>query len=162
MREPEPVDDTADPAEDEGRSLNPKPLRVPKMLWRGFTRRCPLCGSGHCFESLFTKKERCPRCNFPFLREEGHWIGALGMNTVVTFGLMAVTLAVAVGVQWDHRRAVWIFVPCFLVAGLTPVLFFGSSQTLWSAIDLAMRPIEPDDDVDPRWIPPPKEPPTGW
>ena len=29
-------------------------------------------------------------------------------------------------------------------------------------VDLAMRPVEPDDDVDPRWIPPPKEPPTGW
>jgi hypothetical protein len=27
------------------------------------------------------------------------------------------------------------------------------SKTLWSAIDLAMRPLEPEDDVDPRWIP---------
>ena len=41
------------------------------------------------------------------------------------------------------------------MACLTPILFFGSSHTLWSAIDLAMRPLEPSDDVDPRWIPPP-------
>ena len=131
------------------------------MLWRGFWRRCPLCGSGHCFEGWFTKKDRCPRCNFPLRREEGHWIGALGMNTVVTFGLLLVTIGVSVALTWEDRSGVAIFLPAFLVAGLTPVLFFGSSQTLWSAIDLAMRPLEPDDDVDPRWIPPARQGP-GW
>ena len=131
------------------------------MLWRGFWRRCPLCGGGHCFESWFTKKERCPRCNFPLKREEGHWIGALGMNTVVTFGLLLVTIAVSVALTWDDRSGLAVFLPAFLVAGLTPVLFFGSAQTLWSAIDLAMRPLEPDDDVDPRWIPPAPQGP-GW
>ena len=55
---------------------------------------CPLCGSGGCFETFFQKKDRCPRCNFPLRREEGHWIGALGMNTVVTFGLLVVTMTV--------------------------------------------------------------------
>lgn len=138
-----------------------RPLGVTRMLWRGFWRRCPLCGSGRCFESWFTKKARCPRCNFPLKREEGHWIGALGMNTVVTFGLLLLTLVLSIALTWDDRRGVVVFVPSFLVAGLVPVLFFGSSQTLWSAIDLAMRPLEPDDDVDPRWIPPPKPPHRG-
>lgn len=138
-----------------------KPLTVPRMLLRGFLRRCPLCGGGDCFASFFTKRERCPRCAFPLIREEGHWIGALGMNTVVTFGLMLVTLTVTVALQWEDRRALTIIGLPLIVAGLTPILFFGSSQTLWSAIDLAMRPLEPDDDVDPRWIPPAK-PRTGW
>ena len=31
--------------------------------------------------------------------------------------------------------------------------FYPVSKTLWSAIDLAMRPLEPDEDVDPRFIP---------
>ena len=114
------------------------------------------------FDGFFTKKPRCPRCSFPLIREEGHWIGALGMNTVVTLGLLLITLTVSVALQWEERRGLTILGPAFLVAGLTPILFFGSSQTLWSAIDLAMRPIEPADDVDPRWIPAPKEPPTGW
>ena len=138
-----------------------RPLSVPRMLWRGLWRRCPLCGSGGCFESWFTKRDRCPRCNFPLRREEGHWIGALGMNTVVTFGLLLVTIGVSVALTWEERRAVVIFVPAFLVAALTPLVFFGSSQTLWSAIDLAMRPLEPADDVDPRWIPPGRQGP-GW
>ncbi|MDP1819456.1 MAG: hypothetical protein Q8K58_06110 [Acidimicrobiales bacterium] len=131
------------------------PLSTSRMLWRGFWRRCPLCGSTGCFRTWFDKEERCPRCNFPLKREEGHWIGALGMNTVVTFGLLALTLLVGFALTWEERRALPIFLSAFLVAGLTPVLFFGSSQTLWSAIDLAMRPLEPDDDVDPRWIPQP-------
>lgn len=135
---------------------NTKPLTLPRLLVRGFLRRCPLCGGGKLFRTFFDKKDRCPRCNFPLRREEGHWIGALGMNTVVTFGLLAITLVGSVALMWDDRRALPVFVACFAVAAVTPVVFFGSSQTLWSAIDLAMRPVEPDDDVDPHWLPPPK------
>jgi uncharacterized protein (DUF983 family) len=136
-------------------------LTIPRLLWRGVRRRCPLCGGGRLFDSWFRKKERCPRCNFPLAREEGHWIGALGMNTVATVGMLALTMLVVVTLTWDHRRGILIFGPTFAVGLLTPILFFGSSQTLWSAIDLAMRPLEPDDDVDPRWIPPAKQGP-GW
>jgi hypothetical protein len=39
-------------------------------------------------------------------------------------------------------------------AVVVPLVFYPVSKTLWSAIDLAMRPLEPEDDVDPRWIPP--------
>ena len=123
------------------------------MLLRGLMRRCPLCGSGDLFTSFFMVKERCPRCNFPIHREEGHWIGAIGMNTVVSFGLLLITLVVVFALTWDDRSGLAVFVPAFAVAGLVPILFFGPSQTLWSAIDLWMRPLEPDDDVDPRFIP---------
>jgi uncharacterized protein (DUF983 family) len=133
---------------------NHKTLTLPRLLIRGFFRRCPLCGAGGQFRTFFDKKDRCPRCHFPLRREEGHWIGALGMNTVVTFGSLALTLAISVAIMWDDRRALPIFGACFAVATLVPILFFGSSQTLWSAIDLAMRPVEPDDDVDPDWLPP--------
>jgi len=135
---------------------DPTRLTIPRMLVRGLLRRCPLCGSGGCFRTWFEKEDRCPRCHFPLKREEGHWIGALGINTIVTFGLLALTLAIGFAIMWNDRRAAPIYIAGFAVAGLTPVLFFGSSQTLWSAIDLAMRPLEPDDDVDPRWIPPAK------
>ena len=136
-------------------SIDPKPLTVPRLLWRGLRRRCPLCGGGHMFETFFRVRDRCPRCNFAIQREEGHWLGAVGINTIVTFGLLFVTMLVSFLLTIDERRAAPIFISSFLVAGVTPLLFFGPSQTLWSAIDLAMRPLEPRDDVDPRWIPPP-------
>ena len=137
-------------------------LTTTRMVLRGLARRCPVCGGGHVFDTFFRKKERCPRCNFPLIREEGHWIGALGMNTIVTFLLLALTLLVSVALTWSHRRGILILGPAFAVGGLTPILFFGSSQTLWSAIDLAMRPLEPDDEVDPRYFFRRKHPPTGW
>jgi hypothetical protein len=40
------------------------------------------------------------------------------------------------------------------VAARFPVFFFPISRSLWSAIDLAMRPPDPDDDIDPRYLPP--------
>ncbi len=134
--------------------IDPKALTLPRLLARGLARRCPLCGGGGMFETFFRVKPRCPRCSFPIHREEGHWIGAIGMNTIVTFALLFITMIGSFLLTIDDRRAAAVLVPSFLVAGLTPVLFFGSSQTLWSAIDLAMRPLEPADDVDPRWIPP--------
>ena len=136
-------------------SADPKPLTVPRLLWRGLFRRCPLCGIGDVFETWFVVRERCPRCHYPIRREEGHWLGAVGINTIVTFGALFLTLLVGFALTWNERRAAPIFISSFLVAGITPLAFFGSSQTLWSAIDLAMRPLEPRDDVDPRWIPPP-------
>ena len=132
----------------------PAPRLTPlRMLVRGFFRRCPLCGGGHLFETFFKVKPRCPRCNFPIHREEGHWIGAIGMNTVVSFGLLLITFLVVFIVTWNERSGPAVFIPAFAVAGIVPVVFFGPSQTLWSAIDLWMRPVEPADDVDPQYIP---------
>jgi uncharacterized protein (DUF983 family) len=126
------------------------------MLLRGLLRRCPLCGGGRMFRSFFIVKERCPRCNFPIHREEGHWIGAIGMNTVVSFGALLITFVVVFALTWDDRQGATVFIPAFAVAGLVPILFFGPSQTLWSAVYLWMKPVEPADDVDPRFIPPGK------
>lgn len=139
---------------DDERTLNSKELTLPRLLLRGIVRHCPLCGAGHQFRTFFEKLDHCPRCHFPLKREEGHWVGALGINTVVTLGLLAVTLAVMVTAMWEERRGLPIFGACLAVGVLTPFLFFGSSHTVWAAIDLAMRPLEPDDDVDPRWLPP--------
>jgi uncharacterized protein (DUF983 family) len=135
----------------------PQPLSPGRMIVRGLTRRCPLCGSGDVFRSFFHVRDRCPRCSFPFHREEGHWIGAIGMNTIVSFGLLLVTIGVLFALTWEDRNAPLLFSAAFAVAGITPVVFFGPSQTLWSAVDLWMRPLEPRDDVDPRFIPPPKK-----
>lgn len=132
----------------------PRPLTTGRLLLRGLTRRCPLCGSGDTFASWFRMRTRCPRCNFPFERIEGHWIGALGMNTVVSFGLLLVTLAVGFVLTWPEPPVVTLTAAGLAVAILVPFLFFPFSRTLWSAIDLLMRPPSPEDDIDPRWIPP--------
>jgi uncharacterized protein (DUF983 family) len=133
---------------------NPRPLTVGRLLWRGVTKRCPLCGGGRLFKGWFTMKDRCPRCAFPLERIEGHWMGALGMNTIVSFGALFLTIAVGLAISYPDVPTVGLMIAAVTVAIVVPVVFFPFSKTLWSAIDLAMRPLEPDDDVDPDWLPP--------
>lgn len=131
----------------------PPPLTVSRMLRRGLTRRCPLCGGRDLFERWFAMRPRCPRCGFPLERVEGHWLGALGINTIVTTGAVLVAV-VAAFVATYPGSIVPALVAVLVTAVVVPLAFFPVSKTLWSAIDLAMRPLEPEDDVDPRWIPP--------
>jgi hypothetical protein len=76
------------------------------------------------------------------------------MNTMVSF--TAVLLAVILGfvLTYPDGSTAAAVTGIVAVAVIVPLLFFPVSKTLWSAIDLAMRPLEPEDDVDPRWIPP--------
>jgi uncharacterized protein (DUF983 family) len=132
----------------------PRPLTVGRLLWRGITKRCPLCGGGNLFEGWFTMRDRCPRCAFPLERIEGHWLGALGMNTTVSFVALFATIAIGIAVSYPDIPTVPLMIAAVAVAVVVPLAFFPFSKTLWSAVDLAMRPLEPDDDVDPEWLPP--------
>lgn len=94
-------------------------------------------------------RERCGTCDFPIERKEGHFIGAVGMNTIVTFG--AVLVALVLTAMFGGRQP-----PMSLVLGLAALIiglgvgFFPISKTLWSAIDLIMIPLEPGE-ADPRF-----------
>ncbi|HEX5365723.1 MAG TPA: DUF983 domain-containing protein [Acidimicrobiales bacterium] len=138
----------------DGEPEAPPPLTVSRLLLRGLTRRCPLCGQGRLFRRWFTIADRCPRCGFRLERIEGHWLGALGLNTIVSFGAVMVAVLVGFVATYQDESAVGAVVLIVATAVVVPLLFYPVSKTLWSAIDLAMRPLEPDDDVDPRWIPP--------
>ena len=113
------------------------------MLARGLARHCPVCGQGGLFRRWLTMVERCPRCGLRFERIEGHWLGALGLNTIVSFAVLFVV--VAAGLVLSHPG--YAMVPLAVAAGATAVLvplaFFPFSKTLWTAIDLLMRPLAP-------------------
>lgn len=108
------------------------------------------------FRRWFTMAETCPTCGFRFHRVEGHWIGSLGMNTIVSFGALLVSVVVGFVLTTPDPPVVPLMIVAVAVAALTPVAFFPWSRTLWSATDLLMRPLEPDDEVDARWWPSPK------
>jgi uncharacterized protein (DUF983 family) len=124
-----------------------------RLILRGLAMRCPVCGGGKLFRRWFTIVENCPRCGFRLERIEGHWIGALGMNTVVSFGAVLLAVVAAFILTYSDESAVPAVAAVVAVAVAVPLAFFPVSKTLWSAIDLAMRPLEPDDEVDPRWLP---------
>ena len=75
------------------------------MLCPRAVRRCPSAAAGNLFETFFLVKERCSSCNFPIHREEGHWLGAIGINTVVTFTPLFLTMLVAFLLTWTTAAA---------------------------------------------------------
>lgn len=87
--------------------------------------------------------ERCRHCGLQFERIEGHWIGALGLNTIVTFGILMVTLVFGLIVTFPDFPIASLIGLNVGVALVVPALFFPFSRTLWTAIDVAMRPLEP-------------------
>jgi hypothetical protein len=116
-----------------------------RMLLRGLVRHCPRCGSGHLFTSWLKMKPRCPRCGMCFEREEGFFLGAY----VVNFGVMLVALALFIGIglalTLPHPPPGKLAIGGMIVGVIVPTFFFPMSRTVWSAIDLIMKPLEPQE-----------------
>jgi hypothetical protein len=121
------------------------------MLVRGLLQRCPACGGGKVFHRWFRMEERCPTCTLLFERVEGHWIGSLGLNTTVIFGLMLIVLLAGAMIGYPDPPIGTLLVAEILIALLGPLLFFPSSRTMWTAIDILMRPLRTGE-IDPRFV----------
>nr|MDQ3305649.1 DUF983 domain-containing protein [Actinomycetota bacterium] len=106
-------------------------------------QRCPLCGQGGLFRNWFTLADRCSRCALRFERIEGHWVGALGMNTIVSFSVLFVVVVVGLVLSHPAYRMAPLVIAAAVTAVVVPLVFFPSSKMLWTAIDLLMRPLEP-------------------
>lgn len=87
--------------------------------------------------------ESCHRCGLTFERIEGHWVGAIGINTIVSFGILLGSLVVSILATFPDIPVVPLMIGNVLIALAAPVIFFPISRTLWTAIDIAMRPLEP-------------------
>jgi len=123
-----------------------------KILWRGMTLACGVCGSRGLFKKwgMFSMRRNCPRCGLRFERMEGHSLGAVAVNTVVSSALILtlVSLSLVVfGTNIPTSRLLLIATP---VGVLFPILFDPLSRTLWNAVELLMRPVS-DSELDPRF-----------
>lgn len=122
------------------------------MLARGFTGRCAVCGSSRLTKKWLIVKFRCDRCDFSIERKEGHFVGAVGMNTIVTFGTLLIVMLIGVALTAPDIPTVKLSIITTAIALSVSVFFFPISKTLWSAIDVIMVPIEAGE-VDPRYDP---------
>ncbi len=76
---------------------------------------------------------------------DGHWLGAVALNTVVSAAVVLGTVVVAMLV-WGTEVSRGLLLALALPVGvLTPVLFDPVSRTLWTAIDALIRPPKPGD-----------------
>jgi uncharacterized protein (DUF983 family) len=126
-------------------------LEMARLLGRALLRRCPRCGARGLFTRWFSMAERCPRCGMRFEREEGFFLGAYVMNFAATEGLLLVILMVYVIAQAndpDGVPLVPVVTAAICAAVLMPLAFYPVSRTLWVAIELVMRPLEPAELAD--------------
>ena len=89
-------------------------------------------------------RERCPRCDLRFEREEGGYLGAMTLNysfaIAIWIGMLAMVLAftvpdVPVGPLLLASLAVLIVVPLW---------FYPRSKALWAAIEFLVARSQPD------------------
>ncbi|MFZ0625462.1 MAG: DUF983 domain-containing protein [Acidimicrobiia bacterium] len=118
--------------------------RTTSMIGRALRRRCPRCGA-KAFQSYFRLNEDCTSCGLHFEREEGYWVGALIINTTITFGTFIVIFVGGILITWPD-------VPWALLMGLTvginlilPIVFYPQSKTIWNALEMSWHPLEDEE-----------------
>ncbi len=122
---------------------------VEVLVKRGLRKRCPRCGGGGLYRTWFRMAERCPTCGFLFEREPGFFIGAYFVNFAITEGVLFAVVMAFLFVKNANNDAsvVWPLVVGGVFAVVAPLVFYPWSRTIWSAIDLAMSPLELDEIV---------------
>lgn len=117
-----------------------------QLLGRALLLRCPHCGGRGLFASFFTLKRHCPSCGLRIERgESDYFVGAYLFNLIavelilffVVCGMVFVTWP---DVPWDALT--WI-AGALMLAGC--VLCYPFAKTTWLAVDLALRPLTPEE-----------------
>jgi uncharacterized protein (DUF983 family) len=129
-----------------------------RTMVRGAVGACPRCAGRGWFRHWFTRRERCPTCGYRHERQQGFMLGAMTMNVIVTFILLALVMLVGTVASYPDIAVVAIVVTGLVIAVGWPLFFYPMSYTLWAAVDLAMRPLEPAERADadryanPAWL----------
>jgi len=118
-----------------------------KTVWRGLTMACGVCGCRGLFKTwgMFSMVEDCPKCGFHFERMEGHSLGAVAVNTVVSSALVLTAVALALITFGTDVSTTFLLLIAAPFGLLFPILFDPVSRTLWNALELLMRPAQPDE-----------------
>jgi len=116
---------------------------------RGCARRCPVCGQGHLFRRWFSMLPACPGCGLVFRRAPGHWLGSWFLNVLLVQAVLVVGISLLVAATWPARLS-WPGLTLIVAMAIgIPLAFFPFSRTLWTALDLIMRPLDFHDGVAP-------------
>jgi uncharacterized protein (DUF983 family) len=111
------------------------------MVGRALRRRCPRCGAA-AFSSYFTLEESCDRCGLGFEREPGYWVGALIINTTITFASFLVLFVGGIVAFWPDVPWGALMVVTIGVNAVLPVIMYPLSKTMWMALELSWHPLE--------------------
>ena len=118
----------------------------PRMMSRAILLRCPWCASRNTFlDGWFRRHPRCRNCGLRWRREEGFELGAVTMNTIVTFGTLTLFMAVGFVVTAPDIPVMPFVLGLAVIAVVVPVAIYPFTYTMWLAFDLAVHPPEADE-----------------
>ncbi len=76
---------------------------------------------------------------------EGHSLGAVAVNTVVSSALVLTVVSLALVVFGTDVSTSFLLLIAAPMGLIFPILFDPVSRTLWNALELLMRPAQPDE-----------------
>ena len=126
-------------------------MTVPPRSWTFGRRlravaalRCPVCGEGRVFASLWVMNEPCPVCGARFQREQGYFTGAMYFSCAL--GIPIIALAAFLIYLARPRRHLWrdVLVAWLVFLPLTPVVF-RYSRVMWMHFDHTFDPVIDND-----------------
>ena len=84
-------------------------------------------------------------CGLGFEREPGYWVGAVIINTTVTFATFVGVFLLLVAITWPDVP--WGVVMAVTVTAnvIIPIVFYPISKTIWMALELSWHPLEADE-----------------
>ena len=112
--------------------------RVNRILGRGLRLRCPDCGLGPLYRSLFKMNTHCEYCGLVYEREQGYFVGAIYLNVIATESLLLGTLVVYGLIT--GRISQTILTVLVVLALALPLVFFHHSRSFWLCIDHVLNP----------------------
>jgi uncharacterized protein (DUF983 family) len=113
------------------------------MFARAITLRCPWCGSRRTFlRGWFHRHDRCRTCGIEWRREVGFELGAVTVNTIVTFGSLTAAMVVGFVLTAPDIPVLPFVLALVAVAVVVPVAIYPFTYTVWLAFDLAVHPPE--------------------
>lgn len=133
---------TPGPGAPKGAGAAPVPRQpVSRMFGRAFVLACPWCGSRRTFlRGWFRRYDRCRTCGVSWRREEGFELGAVTVNTILTFGAITVAMAVGIVLTVPDIPALPLVIGLLALAVVMPVAIYPFTYTIWLAFDLAVHP----------------------
>ena len=111
-----------------------------RMVRRALLLRCPWCGARRTFiRRWLGKHERCRTCGIRWRREEGFELGAVTVNTVLTFIVLTAAMTVGFVTTSPDIPVASMVLALIGVAVLMPIVIYPFTFTIWLALDLAVH-----------------------
>ncbi len=89
-------------------------------------------------------KERCPRCDLRFEKEEGGFLGAMTVNYGFAVGVWALMLGIVLALTVPDVPVAPLLVASLSVLIAVPLWFFPRSKGVWAGVEFMVARSDPD------------------